>query len=172
MRSLIALATMVAIFHNVCVAHGDLYSKVAMESVFGKPSTIDSDEPNLDVAGVKGDSIDSQIVASLKAAPKLKAAVHPTFSVVGTWSAKLPGDESLAMRIRSDLHFQFVRVKKGESAVSTGKATHDDDQLTLAGDDKTTLRGRIRIASTDQFQWILLDAKGKIAAELSFSKAK
>ncbi|TWU38321.1 type III secretion system chaperone [Novipirellula artificiosorum] len=105
--------------------------------------------------------------------PKTNSSQENTwFSLVGSWSASLPGGEAFAIQISSDARFQLVHLKSGKSTVSKGKASRSGNNLTLAGDDKTTLNCQVSNSSADKFRLSVIDAKGNAAVNLDFKKAK
>ncbi len=96
----------------------------------------------------------------------------PRFSLVGRWGATLRGGESIAIQITKEAKFQLVHLKSGKSSQSKGVAARSGDQLTLTGDDKVTLKGKVTQTTADKFQFTILDGKGKSQTTLNFSKAK
>ncbi|TWU64846.1 hypothetical protein [Crateriforma conspicua] len=79
----------------------------------------------------------------------------PRISLVGRWSTRLPGGDAMAIEFAKDASFVLVHLKGQKPNISRGKATRGQDVLTLVGDDKLTLRGKLNIAAADRFDWTL-----------------
>ncbi len=105
-------------------------------------------------------------------AANVPATNATNLSIVGRWAAALSSGESFAMEFGADSTFKLVTIKSGKSSVSKGKTTRVGNQLTLAGDDKTTLNCSLVQTTNDKFQLSINDAKGVTKVKLNFSKAK
>jgi hypothetical protein len=101
-----------------------------------------------------------------------KSTSATTVSLVGSWGATLSGGESIAILVTKESKFVLVHLKSGKSSQSKGTAVVSGDQLTLVGDDKVTLKGKVSQTSADNFQFTLLKDTGKPQATLNFRKAK
>ena len=103
--------------------------------------------------------------------PAQKPVAKQAFSMVGSWTASL-GNDAFAIKLTSDSKFQLVHIKSGKSTISKGKVTRSGNQMTLAGDDGTTLRCSVAQTTSDRFQLAIAGGKGSKATTLTFKKAK
>ncbi|QDV65820.1 hypothetical protein [Crateriforma conspicua] len=84
-----------------------------------------------------------------------KLSAKPRISLVGRWSTRLPDGDAMAIEFAKDASFVLVHLKGQKPNISRGKATRGQDVLTLVGDDKLTLRGKLKIDAADRFDWTL-----------------
>lgn len=98
-----------------------------------------------------------------------KSATSNGMTLVGRWSATMPGGDALAVQIAKEGKFQMVIVKAGKSTVSNGTASRSGDQLTFAESNGTKIVGTFRQTTTDAFSLIL---GGNSSATLNFKRAK
>ena len=112
----------------------------------------------------------SKLQSETETDPQTTQTAKDSYSLVGTWSAALAGNQAFAIRIESNGQFRLVHLKSGKTTTSKGKASRSGNQLTLAGDDGNTLNCSISWSDAKQFQLAINDAQGKATVKLDFKK--